>query len=211
MYKFLRPTYFIDCDSPEIIEAATSITKDCKDKVEEAVALFRFARDEITYNPYGPVRDRERYKASHTLQRRYGYCIQKATLLAGLLRAVSIPATLVFADIRNQLIPQTLKDALHTDEFVFHCYNDIFVGGRWLKATCAFDSGSCEKINVPPVEFSGTEDAIFPPFAPDGRRFVTYLRQRAVCDDVPFEDIIRELEAFYGEEVLEATSRRLPQ
>ena len=206
MEEFLKPTYFIDSDNPEIIETARELTRQCKDEREKAVTLFLFVRDRISYNPYGPIFEKERYRASKTLKRGYGYCIQKATLLAALLRAIAIPAALIFADIKNPLIPKNLKDALQTDEFIFHCYNNIFIKDKWVKATCAFDSGICERLSVPTVEFNGEEDAIFPPYLPDGRRFVTYLRQRGICSDVPFDDVIKEFRLFYGEEVLKATS-----
>ncbi len=142
MKRFLRATWFIDCDHPSIAEKVTSVTADCRDEREKAVALFEFAREAVAYNPYGPIRERERYKASATLERGYGYCIQKATLLAALLRAARIPCALIFADIRNALIPDTLKQTIKTDVFICHCYNNIFIGGKWYKATPAFDGPS---------------------------------------------------------------------
>jgi transglutaminase-like putative cysteine protease len=210
MEDFLRPTYFVNSDDATIREKANELTKECKNDRERAVALFNFVRDGITYNPYGPVEERERYKASATLARGYGYCIQKATLLAALLRSIGIPGALIFADIINPLIPEHLRDALKTDRFIYHCYNHIFLEGRWLKATCALDSGTCGRIGVPEVEFDGHKDAIFPPFLRDGTRFVTYYNDRGIRPDVPFEEIIREFKAYYGEEVLKATATRNP-
>ena len=40
---------------------------------------------------------------SATLARGYGFCVNKAVLLAALARAVGIPARLGFADVRNHL------------------------------------------------------------------------------------------------------------
>jgi transglutaminase-like putative cysteine protease len=202
MENFLAPTYFIDCDHPAITETARNLTRHCADEKEKAVTLFRFARDEIQYNPYGPIFDRERYKASRVLARGYGYCIQKATLLAALLRTLGIPTGLVFCDIQNPLIPQKLRNTMKSDTFIFHCYNRIFIRKAWLNAVCSFDSITCERLNVPPVEFTGGEDALFSTEAPDGRHFVTYLHHRGLYDDVPFENIMQEFRQFYGDDVL---------
>ena len=207
MEKFMQPTYFVNSDHPDIVKKAADLTKGVRHEREKAVRIFNFARDGISYNPYGPIKEKERYKASATLQRGYGYCIQKATLCAALLRAVSIPTALIFADIANPLIPDTLRQVVKTDQFVFHCYNDIFVDGRWVKATCAFDSGMCEKLNLPVVRFDGTKDAIFPPFTTDGRKFITYVRHRGRLTDVPFEEVIEVFESFYGKDVLEAAEK----
>ena len=57
------------------------------------------------------------------------------------------------------------------------------------------------------VRFDGTKDAIFPSVTPDGRPVVSYLRHRGIYDDVPFDEIIREFESFYGEEVLAAAAK----
>jgi hypothetical protein len=123
------------------------------------------------------------------------------------LKAVSNPAALVFADIRNPLIPDNLRRVLKTNDFVYHCYNNIFVNGSWIKATCAFDSAMCAKLNIPVVRFDGKKDAIFPPVTSDGRSFIVYLRHRCICADVPFEEAMREFESFYGKEVLAALEK----
>jgi len=205
--EYLKPGYFVDSGHPSIVDRAHSLTQTYEGDREKAVALFDFVRDAIAYNPYGPAKEKERYKASATLARGYGYCIQKAVLLTALLRAVSIPAALVFADIRNPLIPDNLKRVLKTNDFVYHCYNNIFVNGSWLKATCAFDSAMCAKLNIPVVRFDGTRDAVFPPITSDGRPFVVYLRHRGISADIPFEEVMHEFESFYGEEVLSALER----
>ena len=209
MEEFLRQTYFIDSDHPLIIEKANMLTQSCNNAREKAVVLFSFVRDEISYNPYGPIEDKERYKASKTLKRGYGYCIQKAALLAALLRSVSMPAALIFADIINPLIPENLKTLIKTDKFIFHCYNNIYIDGKWVKATCAFDRGMCTRINVPVVEFNGMEDAIFPSLLPDGRTFVTYLQHRGIYNDIPFDEVVKEFKAFYGNEALKAVKKHL--
>ena len=207
MEPFLRATWFIDSDHPSIAGRSLSVTEGCKDEREKAVALFEFVRDGIAYNPYGPIREKERYTASATLERGYGYCIQKATLLAALLRAARIPAALIFADIRNVLIPATLKKTIGTDIFVCHCYNNILINGKWHKATPAFDSAMSSKLDVPVVRFDGRGDAVFPPTTADGRPFVTYLAQRGIRDDVPFDEIMEVFLGYYGEAALAAAEK----
>jgi hypothetical protein len=40
-------------------------------------------------------------------------------------------------------------------------------------------------------------------------QFVTCYNHRGIYDDVPFQDIIREFKAFYGEEALKAAAEHV--
>jgi hypothetical protein len=210
MEKFLRATFFIESDNVKVREQAHNLGRYCDDDYERAVRLFRFVRDGISYSLHGSPLEKERYRASATLTRGYGFCIQKAVLLAAMLRAVSIPAALIFANIRNQLISEAISEPMRSDTFIYHCYNNIFLGGKWVKAVCAFDQEICKRLNVPLVEFTGREDAIFPTALADGRKFVTYLRHRGIYDDVPFEEMMSEWGRFYGSEGTAEAKRERP-
>jgi hypothetical protein len=198
MKEFLRATFFIESDNVKVREQALNLVRYAADDRERAVCLFKFVRDGISYSLHGSPVEKERYRASATLARGYGFCVQKAVLLAAMLRAVSIPAALVFADIRNRLISEVISEPMRSDTFIYHCYNCILLDGKWVKAVCAFDQEICKRLNVPLVEFNGREDAIFPSVLADGHKFVTYLRHRGTYDDVPFEEMTSEWKRFYG-------------
>jgi hypothetical protein len=78
-----------------------------------------------------------------------------------------------------------------TDLFVFHGYTDLFVEGKWVKATPAFNLAMCTRFRVKPLEFDGREDSIFHPFDEDNRRHMEYLAFRGTYPDVPADEIRR--------------------
>ena len=47
-----------------------------------------------------------------------------------------------------------------TDLFVFHGYTELYLDGKWVKATPAFNLSLCTKFRVKPLEFDGRADSI---------------------------------------------------
>ena len=104
MDLYLKPTYFLDADTDVVRDLAGTITAGKESDIEKAVALFYWVRDEIRYDVYSLSEDPADYRASAVLEKRVGWCVTKAVLLAALARAVGIPSRLHFADIRNHQI-----------------------------------------------------------------------------------------------------------
>jgi transglutaminase-like putative cysteine protease len=152
---------------------------------EIAVALYYAVRDAIRYNPFLDFSDDAVYRASACLAAGQGFCVGKAALLAACARAVGIAARVGFADVRNHLTTPALRARMGTDLFVYHGYTELFLEGRWVKATPAFNRELCERFRVRPLEFDGREDSIFHPFDADDRRHMEYVRNRGVFADVP--------------------------
>ena len=194
----LAATEAIDCDHPDIRARAARICDGARDDEEKARRLFTYARDEVAYSPFNPFHLPEFYRATAILERGRGYCVQKAVVLAALARAASIPAALVFVDIRNHLAPRYLTDVLGSDLFVYHSYVELHVGDRRPGVTPAFDKRICDKHGFPVVDFDGRNDAFFPPETPDGRRFVEYEGRHGTFADVPLPEILAAWEAEYG-------------
>jgi transglutaminase-like putative cysteine protease len=207
MDPFLQATVAIDCDHPRIRDLAYETIDGARDVHEKARQLFLFVRDTIMYNPYSPFFLMEHYKASTTLRRRRGYCVQKAVLLVALARAARIPARLVFADIRNYLTPKRLADKMGTTLFTFHGYVEWLLGDRWLRVTPSFERELCREQGYPLVEFNGQEDAIFPTHDAEGRQFVAYVRHHGTFADVPLDLILQAWEQAYGKERVEEWKR----
>ncbi|MBW2038536.1 MAG: transglutaminase domain-containing protein [Deltaproteobacteria bacterium] len=200
MDPFLQATEAIDCDNPLIQDLAHKIIEGAPDVPGRARRLFYFVRDTIRYNPYSPFFLMDHYKATTTLRRGRGYCVQKAVLLVALARAAEIPAQLVFADIRNHQASERLVEMMGTDLFVFHGYVEWFLGGRRVQVTPAFETELCQGQGYPIVEFNGRKDAIFPPYDSRGRKFVEYVRHHGTFSDVPLDLILRGWEEAYGSE-----------
>ena len=195
---YLRPTGIIDSDHPSIRSTAERTASGAASDIKKAVKLFYFVRDEIRYNPFAPMFSRDVYAASATLERGSGYCVQKAVVLTALCRSTGIPARLCFADIRSHIVPGDLIEMMGTDLFAYHGYAEIYLNGRWVKATPAFDAAMCDKHGFRKVEFDGAEDAVLHAASLDGRPHIEYLRHIGCYDDLPFDDIVARFAEVYG-------------
>ena len=187
---YLEPTFVIDSDSEVVGEKATLLTEEYNSRKEKAKELFYFVRDEVKYNPY-PSHSVEDYRASKTLQRGEGYCVQKAVVLTALARAVGIPARLGFADIRNNLAPKDLVEIMGTNMFVYHGYSELWLNNGWVKATPAFNIELCNKFDLKPVEFDGVTDAVFHQKNKKGELHIEYIKYHGTYGDLPFEEIMQ--------------------
>lgn len=194
---YLQPTQFIDSDVAEVIEFARSSVGAAKTEIEQGVKLYYAVRDGVRYSPYGITFEPVRFKASWMLREQVGFCIQKAVLLAAAARAIGIPSRLGFADVRNHLATPRLIELMRTDAFIYHGYTELYLAGRWVKATPAFNLSLCERFKVQPLEFDGRIDSIFHPFDQLGNKHMEYLRDHGQFADLPFERMVRAFETGY--------------
>jgi transglutaminase-like putative cysteine protease len=86
---------------------------------------------------------------------------------------------------------------IKTDVFIWHSYAELFVAGRWVKATPAFDLALCQRVGIAPLAFDGQSDSLFQPFDRAGRRHMEYLKDRGAFADVPFETMLADFRASY--------------
>lgn len=194
---FLRPGVFIDSDHPAIAAFAARAGGDARDPTALAVRLYYAVRDEIRYDPYVPYDDPENFRASSVLARRNGFCVGKAALFTAVARAGGIPARIAFADVRNHLATPRLLELINTDVFIFHGITELWLEGRWVKATPTFNLSLCEKFGLKALEFDGRADALLHPFDKSGKRHMEYLRQRGSYADVPVAMLIPALSEAY--------------
>lgn len=157
--EFTRPTPIIDFDHPAVLEYARD-NAGRGDPREQAIRLYYAVRDGIRYDPYSIDLSVEGLRASTTLRVGRGWCVAKAVLLAGCCRAMGIPARLGFADVRNHLSTERLRELMKTDVFFWHGYASLCINGAWVKATPAFNIELCEKFRLRPLEFDGENDSI---------------------------------------------------
>jgi transglutaminase-like putative cysteine protease len=198
MNEYLKPGRFIDSDHPAVIAYAREKAAGASDR-ERTVALYYAIRDGIRYNPFQNFMLDETYRGSACLETGTGWCVPKAALLAACARVIGIPARVGFADVKNHLTSPELTAKMGTDLFVFHGYTDLFLDGKWVKATPAFNLGLCTRFRVKPLEFDGSADSIFHPFDEDNRRHMEYVHDRGVFADVPAQEIKRVFAETYPE------------
>ncbi|MEA3471741.1 MAG: transglutaminase-like domain-containing protein, partial [Thermodesulfobacteriota bacterium] len=184
-------------DTPDVIEFARSSADGAKDDSDKAVKLFYAVRDGIKYNPYQVTISPEEFRASRVLAKKEGWCVEKAILLAAAARVFKIPSRLCCANIRNHLVSESLKEFMKTDLFVFHGFTELYLDGRWIKATPAFDIELCRRLDIYPVEFDGTKDAIFHKYDRGGNLHIEYVDDLGSFADLPLEQIIEAFKKYY--------------
>jgi transglutaminase-like putative cysteine protease len=194
---FLAPADFVDSAAANVAAFARDAAGPAGDPRSRAVRLYYAVRDDIVYTPYCDFTDPATFRASAVLAHRAGFCVGKASLLTAAARAAGIPARIGFADVRNHLCTPKLRALMGTDTFVYHGYTDLYLDGRWVKATPAFNRALCEKFGVKALEFDGREDSLFQPFDTAGRRHMEYLRDRGAQPDVPVAEIMAAFAEHY--------------
>lgn len=185
MQTYLRPGRFIDSDHPRVIEFAERYRGASREPRSQVVALYLAVRDEIRYNPYAFSLDTQTLKASHALLAGESYCVPKAILLAACARHCGIPARIGLADVRNHLSTPRLLELLRSEVFAMHGYTELYLDGRWVKATPAFNEALCRVFKVAPLAFDGTCDSVFHPYNEQGERYMEYLQDHGQFEDLP--------------------------
>ena len=194
---YLQESRFINSNHHDITSKVLEIIDSNGTAVENAIRLYYWVRDEIRYNPYILDPAPEAFLASTTLAAGEGWCVTKAILLAALCRAAGIPTRVGYADVRNHLSTQRLRDTMQTDVFYFHGYTSIFLEDNWVKATPAFNIELCTKFGLKPLEFNGLEDSLYHEFDVAGNRHMEYLNDRGEYLDLPFEEMSRVFREHY--------------
>jgi transglutaminase-like putative cysteine protease len=194
---YLSPAEFIDSDHPGVRAKATATVGAVTDPAEQARLLYTAVRDGIRYDPYVDYTDPETYRASSVLEQGHAYCVGKASLYVALCRATGIPARLGLADVKIHLATPRLLELVGTVVFAYHGYVEVMPGEQWVKATPTFNVSLCQKLGVPPLEFSGEDDALLQPFDARGREFMSYVAQHGTFFDVPAKFIMAEMKRIY--------------
>lgn len=193
----LAPALCIDADHPAIVAFAADVVGSGQNPRDKAIALYYAVRDRIRYDPYSIDLSDHGLKASTTLLAGRGWCVPKAALLAAVCRAAGVPARVGFADVKNHLSTERLRQTMQTDVFYWHGYTAIQLDGVWVKATPAFNIELCEKFALQPLEFDGREDSIYHPFDLNGNRHMEYLQLRGEMADVPAATLRSEFARLY--------------
>jgi len=192
------PTQTIEARHPAIVDFVRRHVGNVKSDRERAIKLFYSVRDDFRYDPYQIDLTIDGMKASTTLTTGRGWCVSKAILLAACCRSIGVPARLGFADVRNHLSTERLRQRMRTDIFYWHGYTDLLLDGKWVKATPAFNIELCEKFGLLPLDFDGQNDSLYHPFDAAGNRHMEYVNDRGTYPDLPLEEIIKTFKEEYA-------------
>ena len=204
---YRRPGVLIDSDHPEIVAYARRVVGEGSDR-EKALRLYYAVRDDFRYDPYSTPMKREAYRASATLAAGHGYCVNKAGLMAAVCRAAGIPARLGYSDVRNHMTTKRLAELMGNEVLYYHGYTDVWLDGRWVKATPAFNRELTERFGLKPLDWDAVGDSIYHPFDLGGRRHMEYLAYRGTFADIPFDEIRDAFRHYYPR--LSAEQEALP-
>jgi len=193
-----QPTYFLNFESEIVQQFIIQNTTSNKSKEEKAIQLYYAVRDLIRYDPYTYSFEKNTFQASHVIKAKRAWCVPKSILYTACCRAIGVPAKLGFADVKNHLSTERMRQNMKTDIFIWHGYTSVFLHGKWVKATTAFNIELCEKFGLKPLEFDGTEDSIYHPFDVAGNEHMEYLKDHGVYNNFPFETMINAFKTFYG-------------
>jgi transglutaminase-like putative cysteine protease len=200
LHGYSIPTKIIDSDHERVRDFASKVTAGIVEPLEIAVRLYYAVRDTIRYDPYAPFYLPEHYRASYVLARSRSFCVPKASLLCALTRACGIPSRPGFAIVRNHLATRQLLEFMGSDLFVWHGFVELYLNGKWVKATPAFNRELCERHHVLPLEFNGIEDSLFQPYNLENRQFMEYVGLLGTYEDIPVDQIVAGWCEAYGED-----------
>ena len=193
----LAATDAIDSQHPAVQDFVRQHDRGASQR-ERAVALTHAVRDAFRYDPYRIDLSPQGMRASTVIANGHGWCVPKATLLAAVARAAGIPARLGFADVRNHLSTERMRQTMQTDLFIWHGYAELWLEGAWRKATPAFNLSLCQKFGLLPLDFDGLHDSIYHPFDEAGNRHMEYVNDRGTFDDLPLARIVADFHRVYG-------------
>ena len=194
---YLAPGRMVDSDHPAVQAFATAAVAGKTGDREKAVALYYAVRDGFRYDPYAFDLEDAGLTGSSVLSKGHGWCVTKAALLTAACRAVGIPASVGYADVKNHLSTERMRQLLQTEIFYWHGYSSIYIDGQWLKATPAFNLELCTRFKLLPLEFDGTQDSIYHPFDVAGNQHMEYLNHRGDFADVPAASIRADFARYY--------------
>lgn len=195
--KYLEPGFFTNSDNADVQNFVKDNTSGQEQLEHKLNALYYAVRDGFKYDPYRLDFSKEAMRASHLVNRDYGYCVEKSCLFVAGARVLGVPARLGFANVKNHIGTARLEEILQTNTLVFHGYAEIYWDNRWVKLTPVFNETLCHMLNVEPLPFQLKADSIFQEFNKGGGKFMEYTHQYGHFFDIPYDFFMSELASHY--------------
>jgi len=193
----------IDADAGDIRSAAHRCLQGADTAGERLRALFYFVRDQIAYTfaPQGSsllVDPAEAFRASATLARGSGMCIQKAVLLCALARASGFRARVSLQALRDHRLPRPLAALMGSNILVPHGLASVELHDQWLRLDPSLDLDLCHRKGYQPTEFSETQSAFLPAADVNGRPHFEVLEEMGDFDEFPLEFVMQTFATRYA-------------
>ncbi|MGB3466953.1 MAG: transglutaminase family protein [Cyclobacteriaceae bacterium] len=207
MDKYLRSTYYFDYNETSVQDMVKEFRN--LPQREQISGLFLKVRDGWRYNPYVIYTKKDKYKASFLVDQHEGHCVDKSTLFIAGLRALEIPARLRLAKVVNHIATEKLTSLLGSNYIAPHGIVEVFSNDQWTKASTAFNQSLCEKYNVAPLYYDGTEDAMIQAYTQKDEKYMEYVEDYGHFDDLPFDFIFESFKTNYPQLIDKLKSDKL--
>lgn len=153
----------IDWDSEQVKSVASHFRALVgPDEVAIVGELFAWVRDKIAFDMAPDVQDRSNWAASSTIERRWGFCQQKAIALVALCRASGIPAVLVYQSVIDARMPDSFEKYLPGKRMDPHGLAAVHVGGCWQRLDPTIHREMSRRAGLRNVEWHPGSDALLP-------------------------------------------------
>lgn len=192
---YLKATYFFDYGHKAIQHIVAPFTE--KSVKEKAIDIYLRVRDEWRYDPYSISLAKNSYKASAIAAKDSGNCVEKSVLLIACLRALNIPARLHLGKVKNHLAVERLTEKFGSNELTPHGMVNVFLNGKWLKMSPAFNKTLCARFGVDPLDFDGENNSFLQQYNNEGSLFMEYVDDYGHFEDVPVEFMKRNIKEHY--------------
>ena len=194
----LIETEFFETNSPVVSSFVKDAIADETDPQKLAIRLFYAVRDKIRYNVYDISVDPDHYRASYVINKKTGYCVQKACLLVTCARSVGIPAVIGTSDVVNHFRTPKMELLMEGREiFMHHAYAALFLNDKWVKIVPAFNKDLCDLMGVAPTEFDGQNHALLQEYDAAGNVSMVYKKDHGFWSDLPFDRIAADFRDYY--------------
>ncbi|MCB9256907.1 MAG: transglutaminase family protein [Chitinophagales bacterium] len=194
---YLEETTILDFNNPKLVGFIKKHVHSNMTAKEKAIALFYAVRDTFLYNPYYINLSKEESKASKVIDRGYGHCIDKASILIATYRAVGLPSRIGLAKVKNHIATEKLEEYLGSNVLSPHGYVEVYLNEKWYKVTPAFNKSLCDKLHVACLEFDGHTDCLFQEYNQEGAKFMEYVEDYGSFADIPLAFIIQNMKDNY--------------
>jgi transglutaminase-like putative cysteine protease len=194
---YLTSTYYFDYESDEIQQLIAEFKTDSLSEKEKTIRLYLKVRDSWRYDPYNLSFSKENFKASSISKKTKGHCVDKSIVLIACLRALGIPARIHLAKVKNHIGVESLTEKFGTNELTNHGMVNVYIEGKWLKLSPAFNASICKMFHVAPLDFDGENDSIFQEFNKEGNLFMEYIEDYGHFEDVPVEFMFKNAREHY--------------
>lgn len=195
MENFLKETFHLNYSHPVFDDFLGGLELS-SDETERGVQLYYLVRDAFLYDPFHLDLRPEALIASNLLSKRRAWCVEKAIVLAACARKSGIPSSLGYAIVVNHIGTEKLEKYLQKKEIVFHGYVSLFLNGKWVKCTPAFDQKVCRINKVATLDWDGKSDSMFQEFEGE-QQFMEYIHFYGDFDDVPAALMNSEMKSHY--------------